>query len=62
MKRTRLTLVALAAAGALTLAGCASGGGDAGGETTATPEPAPTFVGGTTRAALAEAGTITSGT
>jgi glutamate transport system substrate-binding protein len=62
MKRTRLTLVALAAAGALTLAGCASGGGDAGGETTATPEPAPTFEEGTTMAALAEAGTITIGT
>ena len=62
MKRTRLTLIALAAAGALTLAGCASGGGDAGGDATATPEPAPTFAEGSTMAALAEAGTITIGT
>ncbi|MCR2764873.1 glutamate ABC transporter substrate-binding protein [Microbacterium sp. zg.B48] len=62
MKRTRLALIALAAAGALTLAGCASGGGDAGGDATATPEPAPTFAEGSTMAALAEAGTITIGT
>src|SRR5690554_1192317 len=64
MKRTRFTLVALAAASALALAGCASGGGggDAGGGTTATPEPAPTFAEGSTMAALAEAGTITIGT
>ncbi len=62
MKRTRLTLLALAAAGALVLSGCASGGGDAGGGETATPEPAPTFAEGSTMAALAEAGTITIGT
>jgi hypothetical protein len=63
MNRTRLTLVALAAAGALALGGCSSGGGDdAGGEATATPEPAPTFAEGSTMAALAEAGTITIGT
>ena len=62
MKRTRLTLLALAAAGALALSGCASGGGDAGGGETATPEPAPTFAEGSTMAALAEAGTITIGT
>ncbi|SFS01908.1 amino acid ABC transporter substrate-binding protein, PAAT family (TC 3.A.1.3.-) [Microbacterium sp. cf046] len=61
MKRTRLALVAFAAAGALALGGCASGGTDAGGET-ATPEPAPTFAEGSTMAALAEAGTITIGT
>jgi glutamate transport system substrate-binding protein len=62
MNRTRLTLLALATAGALTLAGCASGGGEAGGGETATPEPEPTFAEGTTMAALAEAGTITIGT
>ncbi|HEX5728542.1 transporter substrate-binding domain-containing protein, partial [Microbacterium sp.] len=61
MNRTRLSLLALAAAGALVLSGCASGGGEAGGET-ATPEPAPTFAEGTTMAALADAGTITIGT
>ncbi|MET0828334.1 MAG: glutamate ABC transporter substrate-binding protein [Microbacterium sp.] len=62
MNRTRLTLLALAAAGALALSGCASGGGEAGGEETVTPEPEPTFAEGSTMAALAEAGTITIGT
>jgi glutamate transport system substrate-binding protein len=62
MNRTRLTLLALAAAGALALSGCASDGGDAGGGETATPEPEPTFAEGSTMAALAEAGTITIGT
>jgi len=62
MNRTRLSLLALAAAGALALAGCASGGGEAGGGETATPEPAPTFAEGTTMAALADAGSITIGT
>jgi glutamate transport system substrate-binding protein len=62
MKKTRLTLLALAAAGALVLSGCASGGGEAGGGETETPEPAPTFAEGSTMAALAEAGTITIGT
>ncbi|MDR7185684.1 glutamate transport system substrate-binding protein [Microbacterium trichothecenolyticum] len=61
MKRMRLPLIALAAAGALALSACASGGTPAGEETTA-PEPAPTFEEGTTMAALAEAGTITIGT
>ena len=62
MKRTRLSMLAVAAAGALLLAGCASGGGDADGGETSTPEPAPTFAAGTTMAELAEAGTITIGT
>ena len=62
MKRTRLTLLALAAAGALALSGCASGGGEAGGGETVTPEPEPTFAEGSTMAALADAGTITIGT
>jgi glutamate transport system substrate-binding protein len=57
----RLPLIALAAAGALALSACASGGTPAGEETTA-PEPAPTFEAGTTMAELAEAGTITIGT
>jgi glutamate transport system substrate-binding protein len=61
MKRTRIPLIALAAAGALALSACASGT-DAGGEATTTPEPAPTFAEGSTMAALAEAGTITIGT
>jgi glutamate transport system substrate-binding protein len=62
MKRTRIPLIALAAAGALALSACASSGTDAGGEATATPEPAPTFAEGSTMAALADAGTITIGT
>jgi glutamate transport system substrate-binding protein len=62
MNRTRLTLLALATAGALALSGCASGGGEAGGGETATPEPEPTFAEGSTMAALAEAGSITIGT
>ncbi|MFE5410429.1 glutamate ABC transporter substrate-binding protein [Microbacterium sp. NPDC056569] len=61
MKRMRLPLIALAAAGALALSACASGG-TPGGETTTTPEPEPTFEAGTTMAELAEAGSITIGT
>ena len=61
MKRTRIPLIALAAASALALSACASGT-DAGGETSTTPEPAPTFAEGSTMAALADAGTITIGT
>ena len=57
MKRTRLSLLALVAAGALTLSACATGGTDAGdGGEASTPEPAPTFEEGTTMATLAEAG------
>ncbi|MFC8682980.1 glutamate ABC transporter substrate-binding protein [Microbacterium ureisolvens] len=61
MKRMRLPLIALAAAGALALSACASGD-TPGGETTTTPVAEPTFEAGTTMADLAEAGTITIGT
>jgi glutamate transport system substrate-binding protein len=61
MKRMRLPLIALAAAGALALSACATGGTPAGEETMA-PEPEPTFEAGTTMAELAEAGSITIGT
>jgi glutamate transport system substrate-binding protein len=61
MKRMRLPLIALAAAGALALSACA-GGGTPGADDTATPEPEPTFEAGTTMAELAEAGSITIGT
>lgn len=62
MKRMRLPLIALAAAGALALSACASGGTPGGEETTA-PEPEEvTFEEGTTMAALNEAGSITIGT
>ena len=62
MKRMRLPLIALAAAGALALSECASGGTPAG-EDTAAPEPEEvTFEEGTTMAELNEAGSITIGT
>lgn len=62
MKKTRLTLLAFAAVGALALGGCASTG-DTGGEESAAPEPEEvTFAEGTTMAALNEAGSITIGT
>jgi glutamate transport system substrate-binding protein len=62
MKRTRIPLIALAAASALALSACASGT-DAGGEETTAPEVEEvTFEEGTTMAELAEAGTITIGT
>jgi glutamate transport system substrate-binding protein len=58
----RLPLIALAAAGALALSACASGGTPAG-EDTAAPEPEEvTFEEGTTMAELNEAGSITIGT
>lgn len=62
MKKTRLSLLAVAAAGALLLSGCATGGGDTGGGETTTPEPAPTFAAGSTMEKLADAGKITIGT
>jgi glutamate transport system substrate-binding protein len=62
MKRTRIPLIALAAASALALSACASGTDDAGGDTSAPPAEEVTFEEGTTMAALAEAGTITIGT
>ena len=62
MKRMRLPLIALAAAGALALSACATGGTPGGEETTA-PEPEEvTFEEGTTMAELNEAGAITIGT
>lgn len=60
MKRVRIPLIALAAAGALALGGCA---GSAESEDTTTPDTEEmTFEEGTTMAALNEAGTITIGT
>ncbi|QKJ19779.1 glutamate ABC transporter substrate-binding protein [Microbacterium hominis] len=63
MKRLRLPLIALAAAGALALTACAGGDtttGDGGDDTTAPEEV--TFEEGTTMAELNEAGAITIGT
>jgi glutamate transport system substrate-binding protein len=66
MKRMRLPLIALAAAGALALSACATGGATGSGETPGgageTPAPVATFEEGTTMAELNEAGTITIGT
>jgi glutamate transport system substrate-binding protein len=61
MMRKKLSLVAIAAAGALALAAC---GGSSGGTTNpgAEVEEAPEFEAGTTMAELAESGTITIGT
>ncbi len=61
MKRTRLSLLGLAAASMLALTACASG--DLGGSAPeVTPESEATFEAGTTMAELAEAGEITIGT
>ena len=62
MKRMRLPLIALAAAGALALSACAAGGTPGAEETTEAPMEEVTFEAGTTMAALNEAGTITIGT
>ncbi len=62
MKRVRLPLIALAAAGVLALTACAGDGGDAPDETTAPDAEEMTFDEGTTMAELSEAGTITIGT
>jgi glutamate transport system substrate-binding protein len=60
MRRSRIALVAAAAASALLFSGCA---GDGGGDATEAPvEEAPEFEEGTTMAELAEAGSITIGT
>lgn len=61
MKRMRIPLIALAAAGALALTACAGGSTPAATDTEE-PAPAPTFEAGTTMAELSEAGTITIGT
>ncbi|GAA1774981.1 glutamate ABC transporter substrate-binding protein [Agromyces lapidis] len=60
MKRSRIALVAAAAASALLFAGCAGDGG--GGDAEPTVEETPEFDEGTTMAELAEAGEITIGT
>ena len=61
MKRMRIPLIALAAAGALALSACAGGSTPAATDS-ATPEPDVSFEAGTTMAALNEAGEITIGT
>lgn len=60
MRRSRIALVAAAAASALLFSGCAGDGGDDAAEPTV--EEAPEFEEGTTMAALADAGSITIGT
>jgi glutamate transport system substrate-binding protein len=62
MKRTRLSLLGLAAAGLLALTACQSGSPNAGGAPEVTPEAEATFEAGTTMAELSEAGTIRIGT
>lgn len=62
MKRTRLPLIALAAAGALALSACASGGDTSTDEPDAGMTEDVMFEEGSTMAALNEAGTITIGT
>lgn len=60
MRRSRIALVAAAAATALLFTGCAGDAGD--GDAEAPVEEAPEFEEGTTMAELAEAGEITIGT
>lgn len=62
MKRTRLSLVGLAAVGMLALTACQSGSPNDAGGPAVTPEPEVSFEAGTTMAALNEAGTIRIGT
>ncbi|MDO9398806.1 MAG: glutamate ABC transporter substrate-binding protein [Herbiconiux sp.] len=59
MRHKKLSFLALAAASAIALSGCAGGGA---GETEVTPEAAPTFAAGSTMETLANAGEITIGT
>ena len=59
MTRMRTSLIGLAAAGAIALAGCAGGSST---ETTSPAAEEVTFDEGTTMAALNEAGTVTIGT
>ncbi|MGR0220523.1 glutamate ABC transporter substrate-binding protein [Agromyces sp. ZXT2-6] len=61
MRRSRIALVAAAAASALLFSGCAGDAGDDAAEEP-TVEEAPEFEEGTTMAELAEAGSITIGT
>jgi glutamate transport system substrate-binding protein len=63
MKRSRIALVAAAAATALLFAGCAGDAGSPGGDgAEPSVEATPTFDADTTMAKLADAGTITIGT
>jgi glutamate transport system substrate-binding protein len=62
MKRTRLSLLGLAAAGLLALTACQSGSPNEGAAPEVTPETQATFEAGTTMAELSEAGTIRIGT
>jgi glutamate transport system substrate-binding protein len=62
MKRMRLSLVGLAAIGALALAGCQSGSPNDSAAPEVTADPEVTFEAGTTMAELNEAGTIRIGT
>ncbi|GAA2038841.1 glutamate ABC transporter substrate-binding protein [Agromyces tropicus] len=63
MRRSRIALVAAAAASALLFAGCAGDAGTPGDEgTEPSVEESPTFDEGTTMARLADAGTVTVGT
>ncbi|WP_125132389.1 glutamate ABC transporter substrate-binding protein [Microbacterium sp. 10M-3C3] len=62
MKRTRLSLVGVAAVGMLALTACQSGSPNDAGGPAVTPEPEVSFEAGTTMAALNEAGTIRIGT
>ena len=62
MKRSRIALVAAAAATALLFAGCAGDAGSPGGGEEPSVEATPEFDEGTTMAKLADAGTITIGT
>jgi glutamate transport system substrate-binding protein len=62
MKRTRLSLLGLAAVGVLALTACQSGSPNDAGAPEVTPEAEATFEAGTTMAELAEAGTIRIGT
>lgn len=57
MRRARISLLALAAAGALALTACSGGGGPS-----TDPVEDPEFAEGSTMAALADAGSITIGT
>ena len=59
MRHKKLSFLALAAATAIALSGCA---GESSGGTEVTPEAAPTFAAGSTMEALASAGSITIGT
>ena len=60
MRHKKLSFLALAAASAIALSGCA--GGTSAGDAETTPEPVADFAAGSTMAAISEAGEITIGT